>query len=248
MLARLSLALLCGLLCTDISCAEPLLRLVPLKGQLYVIEDDFYARENSMLYIGPDHITVIGATWTPATARLLVDEIKKISDKPVTEVINTVHDLDRTGGNAYFREIGAKIIATQSIRDLLAKEGSDQITETRKFAADYPEIPIVLPDTIVGDDFTLQEGGIRGLWLGPSHKPDDIFIYFPNEKVLYGGCVLKPKLGNLNGADLAGYPKALNRLKALKLPIEIIIAGHYSAVHGPDLIDRYLELLAQARK
>jgi metallo-beta-lactamase class B len=105
-------------------------------------------------------------------------------------------------------------------------------------------VPIVLPDTIVGNDFTLQDGAVRGLWLGASHKPDDIFVWFPNERVLYGGCALKPFLGNTKGADLAEYPKTLNRLKALNLPIETIVAGHGVAVQGPDLIDRYLGFLA----
>lgn len=224
--------------------AAPSLKLVPLKPNLYVVEDTYYAAENSMVYVGRDHVTVIGATWSPATAELLLAEIKKITPKPVTEVVLQNHDLDRTGGNATFRKIGAKLIAIAATRDLLAKEGVQQIADTRKFAPDYPDVPIVLPDTIVGNDFTLQDGAIRGLWLGASHKPDDIFVWFPNEKVLYGGCALKPALGNLNGADLVEYPKTLNKLKALNLPIEIVVAGHMAPVHGPELIDTYLSLLA----
>jgi len=108
-------------------------------------------------------------------------------------------------------------------------------------------VPIVLPDQISTDDFTLQNGAIRGFYLGPSHKLDDIFVWFPHEKVLYGGCVLKPQLGNMEGADLIEYPKTLHKLKNLHLPIEIVVAGHYSAVHGPDLIDRYLGMPAEVK-
>lgn len=227
--------------------AAPHVALVPLKPNLYVVEDTYYAAENSMVYVGRDHVTVIGATWSPETAALLVAEIKKITSKPVTEVVLQNHDLDRTGGNAYFRQRGVKLIAIQATSDLLAKEGKEQIADTRKFAPDYPEVPIVLPDTIVGNDFALQDGAVRGLWLGASHKPDDIFVWFPNEKVLYGGCALKPFLGNTNGADLVEYPKTLAKLKALKLPIETIVAGHGAAVQGPDLIDRYLGFLATTK-
>jgi metallo-beta-lactamase class B len=241
---RFFLAFAAVLLVLAPAAAAPHLSLVPLKPNLYVVEDDFYAREYSMVYIGRDHVTVIGATWSPMTAEILVAEIKKITPLPVTEVIDQNHDLDRAGGNAYFKQIGAKIIAIQATSDLLAKEGKGQIADTKKFASDYPDIPIVLPDTIVGTDFTLQNGAIRGLWLGASHKPDDIFVWFPNAKVLYGGCALKPALGNMAGADLAEYPKTLRKLKALNLPIETIVAGHMSAVHGPDLIDRYLDMLA----
>src|SRR5208283_5908348 len=116
---------------------------------------------------------------------------------------------------------------------------------TRQSYPDYPNIDIVLPDTIFANDFALQDGNIRGIYLGPSHKPDDIFVYFPKEKVLYGGCVLKEKLGNMDGADLAEYPKTLRRLKQLGLDITMIVAGHYSPLHGPELIDQYLQLLTQ---
>ena len=40
--------------------------------------------------------------------------------------------------------------------------------------------------------------------LGPSHTPDGIFVYFPQEKVLCGGWILKERLGNLDYADVDG--------------------------------------------
>ena len=80
------------------------------------------------------------------------------------------------------------------------------------------------------------------------HIPaDGIFIYFPEEKVLYGGCILKEQLGNMTFADRAEYPRTLRKLQELKLPIEKIIAGHWSPVHGPELIGRYLELLERPK-
>jgi metallo-beta-lactamase class B len=230
------------------SAAAPNVLLTPLKGGLYVVEDSFYAKENSLVYVGRDHVTVVGATWTPQTAELLAAEIRKVTALPVTEVIDTNHDLDRAGGNAYFKGSGAKIVSIALTRDLLRKEGAEAVRQTKTFAPDYPDVPIVLPDQTYAGDFTLQNGAVRGLYLGPSHKPDDIFVYFPEEKVLYGGCVLKPQLGNMEGADLAEYPKTLQKLKDLHLPINVIIAGHMSAVQGPDLIDRYLTMLAQYKK
>jgi metallo-beta-lactamase class B len=48
--------------------------------------------------------------------------------------------------------------------------------------------------------------------------------------VLYGNCILKKKLGNLKYADLTEYPKALQKLKALNLGFDTIVAGHHSAM------------------
>ncbi len=230
------------------SFAAPRLVLTPLKGGVYVSEDYFYAKENSVVYVGRDHVTVVGATWTPETASLLAAEIRKITAKPITEVIDTNHDLDRAGGNAYFRSIGARIISIALTRELLQKEGEASVIQTKAMLPGYPDAPIVLPDTTYPSDFTLQGGAVCAIYLGPSHKPDDIFVYFPEEKVLYGGCVLKAQLGNMDGADLVQYTKTLQKLKDLRLPIDAIVAGHYSAVEGPDLIDRYLGMLAQYKK
>jgi len=236
------------LLATVPAAAAPALFLIHLTGGVYVAEDYFYAKENSVVYVGRDHVTVVGATWTPATAALLVAAVRKVTLMPITEVIDTNHDLDRAGGNAYFKSIGARIVSTQLTRDQLEQDGEESVRQTRKLFPDYPSIPIVLPDETFAGDFTLQDGAVRAIYLGPSHKPDDIFVYFPQEKVLYGGCVLKPQLGNMDGADLVEYPHTLRKLKDLHLAITLIVAGHYSPVHGPDLIDRYLDMLAQYKK
>jgi hypothetical protein len=44
------------------------LDLIKLTDRIYIIEDHFYVRENSVVYIGDRGVTVVSATWTPATA------------------------------------------------------------------------------------------------------------------------------------------------------------------------------------
>jgi len=65
------------------------------------------------------------------------------------------------------------------------------------------------------------------------------------EQVLDAGSILKPYLGNLADADLRAYPNTLHRLQRMHLKIRTVIAGHWSAVHGPDLIDQYLRMLQE---
>jgi metallo-beta-lactamase class B len=224
--------------------ADPTVVLTPLQGHLYVVEDSFYLKENSMVYVGDSFVTVVGATWTPETAKLLVAEIKKVTPKPITEVIDTNYHPDRAGGNAYFKGIGAKIISTKLTSDLLMKHWDEMVRYVQKGAPSYPTLPLVLPDKTFAGDFELQRGGVKATYLGPSHTPDGIFVFFPQEKVLYGNCILKEQLGNLDFADLREYPKTLERLKQLHLDFTTIVAGHWSPIHGPELIDKYLQLLA----
>lgn len=235
-------------LCTKyLQAAE--LSIKKLNNSVYIVEDDYFYKENSMFYIGKEYITVIGATWTNDTALILAKEIEKISNKPIKEVVNTNYHPDRAGGNAYWKSIGAEIISTQLTYDLMQKDWENSINITKKSMPHYPRLPLVLPTKILPDNFELQNGKIRAIYLGPSHTEDGIFIYFPQEEVLYGNCILKEKLGNLSSANIKEYPKTLDKLKNLKLKISYIIAGHDSPIHlKGDLIDQYKALLEKNDK
>ena len=153
------------------------------------------------------------------------------------------HDREYAGGSAYWKRIGANIVSTKLTEETLKKDWVKAGDFTRKYFPTYPTIPLVLPTKTYGTDFTLENGDIRGLYLGPSHNVDDIFVYFPKQKVLYAGSILKERLGSLAFANLEEYPKTLEKLRRLHLEIDKIISGHWSAVHGPGLIDEYLAML-----
>lgn len=223
---------------------NPRVVLTPLRGHLYVAEDYFYSKENSVVYVGENSVTVVGATWSPETAKLLASEIAKITKKPITEVIDTNYHPDRAGGNSYFKSIGAKIISTKMTRELLEAHWDEMVRYVQKGIPSYPTLPLVLPDKTFAGDFELQGGAVKAIYLGPAHTPDGIFVFFPEEKVLYGNCILKEQLGNLDFADRTEYPRTLEKLKRLDLGFTTIVAGHWSPIHGPELIDQYLELLA----
>jgi metallo-beta-lactamase class B len=223
---------------------NPKVVLTPLRGHVYVAEDYFYSKENSVVYAGESSVTVVGATWTPETAKLLATEIGKITPKPITEVIDTNYHPDRAGGNAYFKSIGAKIVSTKMTSDLLQARWDETVRSMQKGFPSYPALPLVLPDKTFAGDFELQGGGLKAIYLGAAHTPDGIFVFFPREKVLYGNCILKEQLGNLDSADLTEYPRTLQKLKQLNLGFTTIVAGHWSPIHGPELIDQYLALLA----
>lgn len=219
------------------------LALKRITESVYVVEDDYYIKENSLIYIGPEFVTLIGATWSPDTAKILADEVKKITDKPISEVINTNYHPDRAGGNAYWQQSGAKIIATQLTAQWMRSDWQTIVDFTRRGIPAYPQLPLVMPTVVYPGDFELQHGRIKAFYLGPSHTEDGIFVYLPEEKILYGNCILKEQLGNLSSANLDEYPKTLLKLKQLNLEINTIVAGHASSLHGPELIEHYLRLL-----
>ena len=225
--------------------ADQKLTLSHLRGNVYVVEDSYYSKENSVVYVGEKYVTVIGATWTPETAKLLANEVGKITQKPIQEVVDTNYHPDRAGGNSYFKSIGARIVSTKKTYDLMNLQWDNMVRFIQKSMPDYPAVPLALPDTTYDGSFELQGGRVKGIYLGPSHTQDGIFVFFPEEKILYGSCILKEKLGNLDFANLAEYPKTLRKLEQLHLGFTTIVAGHWSPIHGPELIDQYIQLLEQ---
>jgi metallo-beta-lactamase class B len=243
-LSRTLLSVVISLVAQFVAAEGPRVVLTPLRGHLYVAEDYFYLKENSVVYVGDSSVTVVGATWTPETAKLLANEIGKITRKPITEVIDPNYHPDRAGGNAYFKSIGAKIVSTKMTNDLLTAHWDEMVRYVQKGFPSYPTLSLVPPDQTFAGDFELQSGSMEAIYLGASHTPDGIFVFFPKEKVLYGNCILKEQLGNLDFADLTEYPNTLQKLKQLNLGFTTIVAGHWSPIHGPELIDQYLALLA----
>jgi metallo-beta-lactamase class B len=178
-----------------------------LAGPIYLVEDDHYVTTNSLVYIGPTSVTVIGATWTPDTARILGEKIEELTKRPIREVIDTSPDPEWSGGNGYWKSIGAQILAVDVTADFLRDHWKSIVAAARKNHPEYPEVPLVLPTQTYPGEFELQDGHVRAFYLGPSHTPADIFVYFPKEKVLDAGSILKEQLGNMAKADVREYPQ-----------------------------------------
>lgn len=231
-----------------VSAKDPQITLTQLNGPLYLVEDEHYTRTNSLVYVGPSVVTVVGASWTPDTAALLAQQIKQVTDRPVADVIDTSPDPEWSGGNAYWQSIGARVVAANVTCAFLKRNWNSTVEGIRKFFPSYPDLPLSAPTVCNPDQFDLQDGKIKVLYLGPSHTEADVFVYFPDQKVLDAGSILKEQLGNLAKANLQEYPNTLHKLQALQLDIKTIVAGHWSPIHGPDLTQTYLNLLAQRQQ
>jgi metallo-beta-lactamase class B len=230
-----------------VAAADSGITLRPLNGSLYLVEDDHYTRTNSLIYVGPSFVTVVGATWSPETARLLAEQIKQVTDRPVKEVIDTSPDPEWSGGNAYWTRMGAKVVAASVTCASLRSGWNKTVERARQNFPGYPQLPLSAPAACYPEKFDLQDGNIRVFYIGPTHTPADVFVYFPKEQVLDAGSILKEQPGNLANANLSEYSATLHRLQALHLDIKTIVAGHWSAVHGPELIEKYLGFLRQAQ-
>jgi len=91
------LAALVGIVPSFAAASAPALRMTRLTGPIYLVEDEHYVATNSLVYIGPTSVTVVGATWTPDTASLLAAQIRKLTNRPIHTVIDTSPDPEWSG-------------------------------------------------------------------------------------------------------------------------------------------------------
>jgi glyoxylase-like metal-dependent hydrolase (beta-lactamase superfamily II) len=89
--------------------------------------------------------------------------------------------------------------------------------------------------------------GFEAFFPGPGHAPDNIVLWFPREKVLFGGCLVKSAeakdLGFTGDADLVAWPDAARRVAARYQPA-LVVPGHGPVGSGDAPLRHTLDLLA----
>jgi glyoxylase-like metal-dependent hydrolase (beta-lactamase superfamily II) len=109
----------------------------------------------------------------PTGGQSYVDEIKKVTDKPIKYLIYSHHHFDHIAGGKAFKDAGAKIIAHVRAKERLA-ELKDPHT--------------VLPDeTVSNKGRTIKLGGttLELNYVGLNHSDSTLVMRLPKEKILF---------------------------------------------------------------
>ncbi|MBN1413003.1 MAG: hypothetical protein JW969_19345 [Spirochaetales bacterium] len=143
----------------------------------------------------------------------------------------THYHQDNLGGINFLKKAGIKVVSTPLTKKLASKTG---------FIIDYPEI-----DTAVWN-YCLGDRKIEIFCPGAGHTIDNIVVWIEDEKVLFGGCLIKAlrakNPGNINDADLEQWPASVNNLISRYKKIKTVIPGHLEH-GGTELLTHTLELL-----
>jgi len=84
-------------------------------------------------------------------------------------------------------------------------------------------------------------------FFGEGHTKDNVIGYFPEEKVLFGGCLIKEMgagKGNLEDANVQAWPATVAKLKEKYPDTKIVIPGHGKS-GGTELLDYTIKLFGQ---
>ena len=108
----------------------------------------------------------------PTGGQQYVDEIKKVTDKPIKFLIYSHHHFDHIAGGKAFKDAGARVIAHKNA------------TARLKVLQD-PHTP--LPDESVGNKKVIKLGGttLELHYLGLNHSDSTLVMRLPKEKIVF---------------------------------------------------------------
>ena len=98
-----------------------------------IARPQYRVNSNAAVIINDDGVLVVDTHNRPSASRALIEEIKKITDKPVRYVVNTHFHADHTRGNqsypsAFPRDV--TIISSETTRELLISQGIPSIKQS----------------------------------------------------------------------------------------------------------------------
>jgi metallo-beta-lactamase class B len=198
---------------------------------LHVSRDAQGIPANGMLVRTARGLVLVDTGWSAdQTERLLAWSRRALGGRVREAIVTHSHD-DRTGGLAALARHHVPVVAL----DLTA----DRLRQTA--TAEVPARVFTAAESVRTDPL-----GFEAFYPGPGHAPDNIVVWFPDERILFGGCLVKaeaaPDLGNVADADLSHWPAAVDAVRARYPEAAIVVPGHgpvgslQALVHTVDLL------------
>lgn len=187
----------------------------PITDNVYKI---FGGGGNTLVVVQQDGVVLVD-TKMPGNGEAILNEVRKVSDKPVTAIISTHSHPDHIGSTDFIRE------RYPDARVIMHETAKAEIT------ANPNHNPGVVPNETFTDRMTLGEGAdrIELYYTGPGHTGGDTFVVIPAAKLLFMGDVMAwnmaPFLPAGGAAKIAD--EIDNLVAALEdKDIEIVVEGH----------------------
>lgn len=181
---------------------------------------------NGLVVREGDHLVLLDSAWGASATKVLLARIDDEIGLPIARALSTHFHDDRTGGVAILEAAGIPVWSHPMTQRLSAEAGNP-----------------VPPHALAGIDeagTTAAFGVVEVLYPGGGHARDNIMVWLPEQKMLYGGCAVRElatdNLGNTADADLESWPKAIRQAQTHYPHARLVIPGH-GEPGGPELLE-----------
>jgi cyclase len=196
---------------------------IPPTGAIEKIKDNLYkiagAGSNTTVFITAEGVVLVD-TKLANNGEAILTQVKSVTDKPVTTIINTHVHPDHNGSNDYFK-------AARPMIQVVTHEN------TKKWVTANPKAnPAWMPDTTFTDKTTLgkDKDRIDLYYFGAGHTNGDAFVVFPALRAMCIGDLMAWNMGPLidpaTGGSIIALPDTLEKaMKGIK-NVDLVIEGH----------------------
>jgi cyclase len=175
-----------------------------------------------------DGLVVIDANF-PSGARALLEDIRKVSSKPVKFVFDTHHHGDHAYGNPVWTKIGAITLAHQGVVEEMKRyeparwkgENRADVKELNLPTAEPPQRTFTKSPYVLED----ETRRIEFHFFGWAHTRGDGFAYLPKERVLCtGDAAVNGPYNFIGDGNIENWPKVIAAAEK-KNPL-YVLPGH----------------------
>lgn len=188
---------------------------------------------NGMIVFDQGEAVIFDTPVDDSTSARVIRWVEDSLHCKVKAIIATHFHEDCVGGLKAFHEHGIPSYATNK---------TIALTKDRKFP---------VPQKGFDDKLDLKVGkkAVTAAFYGEGHTRDNIIGYFPSEKVMFGGCLIKEMnaaKGNLADANVQAWPATVTKIKEKYADVKYVIPGH-GKIGGTDLLDYTVKLFGDGK-
>lgn len=168
---------------------------------------------NGMIVRDGDETIIFDTAVDDESSEELINWISQTLHCKVTAVVATHFHADCLGGLKAFQNHGIPSYATSQTIELAKKNDFN------------------IPENSIDNSFTFQVGKkeVYTRYFGKGHTSDNIVAYFPDEQILFGGCLIKELnagKGYLGDANTNEWPETVRKVKQAFPEVRTVIPGH----------------------
>ena len=198
--------------------------------QSFLTTNDFgKVKCNGMIVVNNNEAIIFDTPADNKSSQELIDYARK-AKWDIKAIIPTHFHEDCVAGLETFEKNGISGYASNQTIKQLKNKGKKHIEILKGF----------------DNTLTLELGNekVYALYFGEGHTTDNVVGYFPGDKAVFGGCLIKEagaSKGNLEDANLAAWPATVRKVKQAYPDVQIIIPGHGKS-GGTELFDYTIKL------
>ena len=206
----------------------------PPPGPIEKVADNLYmipgAGGNSGVFITANGVVLVD-TKNPNNGQLILDQIKTVTDKPITHIINTHTHGDHNGSNIFFPAT-VEVVTQENTKANMQKMPAFQDAANAHG----------LPDRTFTDRMTVLSGNdaIDLYYFGPAHTSGDALVVFRNARVMHAGDMFagkgQPLIDRPNGGSGVEYGATIGKAAAAIKNVDRVIPGHSTVMTWQDFV------------